>query len=285
MSSPSPTNQQQSTMEVGSNGITIQRPIPKKYTHNAAQRKAFGGGRGSHQYRIRKEKKSKGHLCDGYPVLGEPKGSANRLCFKSEHARIFKKACQEYNAWGAADHPLGSPKDFAARILREIGGCDGQGKYCQKMIAKVKRKIINIGRKMREVKRISKVLRENPTHDEDFIPGVEVLRSTNWVRDRKLNEVLEEYNNTTVDRDAAFTIFAERFFPDENSRNAMETPEYDEQTGEQLPRLLSFLPISEEATAYDVLMDDQVDCYESEVSDSEIQVGLAAVLDDEDDFE
>ncbi|RPA74614.1 hypothetical protein BJ508DRAFT_312716 [Ascobolus immersus RN42] len=171
-------------------------------------RKAYGGGRGSAVYRDRKEKRAK-HWCEAYDANIFADGFKGRMLFSKEHSDLLSKGCQEYNFHGSAGHPLGSPKVMATRILREVGGCNGQGPNCSKMVLRVRSKLINIGRKRRAEKRLAGVVDPDSIEGDEYIPGVEILRSRNWVRDRGLAKILDEYD--VGEDDIAAAIFSKRF--------------------------------------------------------------------------
>lgn len=142
--------------------------------------------------------------------------------FKDNHIFWMVKAGQEYNWFGLSGHPLvGKDKlAFCKKILSEIGGCDGSHPNCQKIAETMVTKIQNLGVDIRDEGRLCKVVDpDSPRRAE--LPGVEILRSSRWRRDRDLDTILEKYDEGK-DIGVLFKLLKKRL-PDHPGIQALDT--------------------------------------------------------------
>ncbi|RPA80265.1 hypothetical protein BJ508DRAFT_327573 [Ascobolus immersus RN42] len=171
----------------------------KKKTHSVPEGEyRHGGGRGSKKYRVKKKLGLRGrnaHWCPMYTNDECKNIKSSRFVFKDNHIFWMVKAGQEYNWFGLSGHPLvGKDKlAFCKKILSEIGGCDGSSPNCQKIADTMVTKIQNLGVDIRDEGRLCKVI-DPESPKGDYLPGVEILRSSRWRRDRDMDALLEKYD-------------------------------------------------------------------------------------------
>ncbi|RPA71630.1 hypothetical protein BJ508DRAFT_335845 [Ascobolus immersus RN42] len=237
--------------------------VEKKIYHRKPKGERWGGGEGSKKYRKRRAMGEQGnlpHWCVKYTDTKVFKENQTKFLFEHNHIQWVLKKMQEENFYGLANHPQGTPEELAIEVMTEVGGCDQKSPKCKKLLQLLIKKMSNLGADMRKEAKIVRVKEPSDVTGQTYIPGVEVLRSGRWYRDREIASSADD-----VEEDELPTVYRiyQRRFPTNPA--------------------IAALPIPADTPTIEEILNDDIDLYE--VTDNDVAGDEIESTDEEEEEE